>query len=179
MEWFFHKRRGPEWKHGWTGQTLNNISTPPLPLLAIFAIVILLWSLSNYTSYKAQLYQTTNNFQLFLFLLPILFIFLIASSSSDGRPSFRLQIHIMSPITELAAFLGVLLSWWGASCLGLLPICISIKVVWSSQEFCLVKETPVLSTYDNKDALLVIVRQVNVHILGLIMVSIEFLFWVL
>lgn len=88
MEWILHKRRGPEWKHGWTGQTFNNISTPPLPLLAIFAIVILLLSLSNYTSSKARLYESANKLQLFVFLLPILFIFMIASSS-NWRLSFQ------------------------------------------------------------------------------------------
>ena len=42
-----------------------------------------------------------------------------SSSSSSLPPPLmgglvsRLQIHIMSPITELGAFLGVLLSWWG------------------------------------------------------------------
>ncbi|KAL6179296.1 hypothetical protein ACLB2K_050812 [Fragaria x ananassa] len=38
MEWFYPKRRGPEWKQGWTGQTLSSISAPPLHLLTIFAI---------------------------------------------------------------------------------------------------------------------------------------------
>ena len=88
MEWLHYKRRGPEWKHGWTGQMLNNISTPPLPLLAIFAIVILLLSLSNYASSKAILYESANNLQLFLFLLPILFIFMMVSST-NGRLSFQ------------------------------------------------------------------------------------------
>ena len=62
-----------------------------------------------------------------------------------------------------------------ASCVGLLPICISIKVVWSSQELFFVKETLILSIYEYKDVLLVILRQENVHIFALIIVSIEFL----
>ena len=55
-------------------------------------------------------------------------------------------------------------------------------MVWGSQEFCLVQENVVFSMYKNKDVLLVIVRQVNTHILGLGLglVSIGFLlFWVL
>ena len=57
-------------------------------------------------------------------------------------------------------------------------------MVWGSQEYCLVQENMVFSMYKNKDFLLVIVRQVNVHILGLGLglglVSIGFLlFWVL
>ena len=54
-----------------------------------------------YTSYKAQLHQATMNW----------------SSSSSWLPSpptrglvFSFHIHSMSPITELGAFLGVLLS---------------------------------------------------------------------
>ncbi|ONH92178.1 hypothetical protein PRUPE_8G160400 [Prunus persica] len=83
MEWFYPKRRrGPEWKQGWTCQTLASISAPPLHLLTIFAIVIgLLW-LSQYTEYKAQMQHTAFNFQLFLMVLPVLLIFVVASCSS-------------------------------------------------------------------------------------------------
>ncbi|KAK2983786.1 hypothetical protein RJ640_017189 [Escallonia rubra] len=63
MDWFYPKRRGPEWKQGWTSQTLYSISTPPLPLLAIFAIVVFLLSISQYTNYKSQLNNTMINFQ--------------------------------------------------------------------------------------------------------------------
>jgi len=85
MDWFYPKRRGPEWKQGWTGQTLASISAPPLPLLAIFAIVIFLLSISQYTNYKAQLQYSMINFQLFLLLLPILLIFLVLSGLTSGR----------------------------------------------------------------------------------------------
>lgn len=90
MEWFHPKRRGPQWKHGWASQTLASMSTPPPPpLLTIFFIVILLLWLSQYTDYKAQFHQTAINFKLFLFLLPILLIFLIASYSTDWMLYFR------------------------------------------------------------------------------------------
>ncbi|KAF5752032.1 hypothetical protein HS088_TW02G01052 [Tripterygium wilfordii] len=89
MEWFYtRRRRGPEWKQGWTGQTLSSISTPPLPLLTIFGIVIVLLWLSQYTEYKAELHQRTTNFQLFIFLLPILLIIFMASYSAIGRFSY-------------------------------------------------------------------------------------------
>ncbi|EEF33128.1 uncharacterized protein LOC8285145 [Ricinus communis] len=91
MEWFYPRRRGPEWKQGWTGQTLGSISIPPPPLLVIFGIVILLLWLSQYTDYKAQLHHSAINFQLFLFLLPVLLILLIASYSTNWMPYFRLR----------------------------------------------------------------------------------------
>ncbi|KAF3434655.1 hypothetical protein FNV43_RR21740 [Rhamnella rubrinervis] len=92
MEWFYPKRRGPEWKQGWTGQTLTSISAPPLHLLTIFGIVIVLLWFSQYTGYKAQLQQTTVNFQLFLMVLPILLIFFMALySSSGGWFNFQLR----------------------------------------------------------------------------------------
>lgn len=80
MDWVYPKRRGPDWKQSWTSQTLSTISSPPLPLLAIFAIVLFLLSLSQYTTYKSQLNHTKLNFQLFLFLVPVLLIFVMRSS---------------------------------------------------------------------------------------------------
>ncbi|KAK9927184.1 hypothetical protein M0R45_024382 [Rubus argutus] len=94
MEWFYPKRRGPDWKQGWTGQTLASISAPPLHLLTIFAIVILLLWLSQYTEYKSQMQRTAINFQIVLMLLPIILIFLVASCSSissRGWFNFRLR----------------------------------------------------------------------------------------
>ncbi|KAM1152411.1 hypothetical protein ACFX2J_034846 [Malus domestica] len=82
MEWFYPKRRGPQWKQGWTGQTLTSISAPPLHLLTIFAIVIAFLCLSQYTDYKSQMQHTTINAHLFLISLPIFLIFLVASYSS-------------------------------------------------------------------------------------------------
>ncbi|KAJ7967206.1 Transmembrane protein [Quillaja saponaria] len=89
MEWFYPKRRGPEWKQGWTGQTVASISAPPFHLLAIFGIVISLLWLSQYTDYKAQWRKTTINFQIFLFLLPVLLILFMISFSTSGRFNFR------------------------------------------------------------------------------------------
>ncbi|MCL7043152.1 hypothetical protein MKW94_020951 [Papaver nudicaule] len=83
MGWFWSERRGPEWKQGWTSNTFSNTSLPPLPLLAIFAIVLLFLSISQYTGYKAQMEHTMFNFQIFLFILPVILIFVVRSMSSD------------------------------------------------------------------------------------------------
>ncbi|PIN14292.1 hypothetical protein CDL12_13083 [Handroanthus impetiginosus] len=80
MDWIHTKRRGPQWKQGWTDQTLSSISAPPLPLLAIFTIVIFLLSLSQYNTYKEQMRYTMINFKILLFLVPILLISLISST---------------------------------------------------------------------------------------------------
>ncbi|KAK3001088.1 hypothetical protein RJ639_021461 [Escallonia herrerae] len=90
MDWFYPKRRGPEWKQGWTSQTLHSISTPPLPLLAILAIVVFLLSISQYTNYKSQLNNTMISFQVFLLLVPVLLIFFIRSGVASGRFNFWL-----------------------------------------------------------------------------------------
>lgn len=91
MEWFYpRRRRGPEWKQGWTGQTLASVSSPPPALLTIFGIVIILFWLSRYTGLKAQLHVTAINLQLFLIFLPFVLIFIIAAYSSSGSYSFRL-----------------------------------------------------------------------------------------
>ena len=91
MEWFYPKRRGPEWKQGWTGQTMGSVSSPPLPLLAIFGIVISLLWLSHYTGYKAQLHHSAINLQIFLVLLPILLILFMASYSTNWLLYYRLR----------------------------------------------------------------------------------------
>ena len=121
MEWFYPRRRGPQWKQGWTGQTLSSVSAPPLPLLTIFGIVIVLLWLSQYTDYKAQLHHTAINFQLFLLILPILLIFFMISFSSSERFAFgprRLEHETVhrsggSPwgIAMLVGVLFVLLSY--------------------------------------------------------------------
>lgn len=84
MGWFY-SRRGPEWKQGWRGQTMvASLSLPPLPLLAIFAIVIFLLSLSQSTNYMDRLNRATVDFKMFLVLVPILLILLIRPSFSGG-----------------------------------------------------------------------------------------------
>lgn len=108
MEWVYHKRRGQEWKQGWTGSGMASVSAPPLPLLVIFGIVISLLWLSQYKYYKAQLYNTALNLQLFLFLLPILLIFFMISYSTGGSmpqlspPAFRAGVPSLT---------GAQLSW--------------------------------------------------------------------
>ncbi|XVE67107.1 hypothetical protein DITRI_Ditri08aG0133800 [Diplodiscus trichospermus] len=91
MEWVYPRRRGPQWKQGWTGQTLSSVSAPPLPLLTIFGIVVVLLWLSPCTDYKAQLHNTAINFQIFLLLLPMLLILFMISYSSYGGFAFWQQ----------------------------------------------------------------------------------------
>ncbi|KAK4424090.1 hypothetical protein Salat_1602400 [Sesamum alatum] len=85
MDWVYTRKRGPEWKQGWTDQTLSSISAPPLPLMAIFAIVIFLLSLSNYSAYKEQMHSTMINFKIILFLVPVLLVFFMRSSLLNAR----------------------------------------------------------------------------------------------
>lgn len=90
MAWFLGSRRGPDWKHGWRHQTLSSISLPPSPLLAIFAILILLLTFSRYMEYKTNFHQTMINFQFIIFLTPLLLILVIWCMSSTRTFLFRL-----------------------------------------------------------------------------------------
>ncbi|KAL6514530.1 hypothetical protein OROGR_020109 [Orobanche gracilis] len=86
MGWIHTKRRGPEWKQSWTNQTLSSsMSAPPLPLIAVFAIVVFLLSLSQYNTYKEQMRYTLVSFKIFLFLVPVLLIIFIRSSLLSSR----------------------------------------------------------------------------------------------
>ncbi|XP_073119025.1 uncharacterized protein [Henckelia pumila] len=84
MDWVYNKRRGPEWKQGWTDQTLASISAPPLPLVAVFTIVIFLLSLSQYSTYKEHVQNSVISFKLLLFLVPVFLIFFMRSSLISG-----------------------------------------------------------------------------------------------
>ncbi|XP_073312527.1 uncharacterized protein [Primulina huaijiensis] len=84
MDWVYTKRRGPEWKQGWTDQTLASISAPPLPLVAVFSIVIFLLSLSQYSSYKEHVQNSVISFKLLLFLVPVFLIFFVRSRPLSG-----------------------------------------------------------------------------------------------
>ncbi|KAF5740863.1 hypothetical protein HS088_TW11G00943 [Tripterygium wilfordii] len=88
MGWLFSERRGPAWKHGWTEQTLASISAPPLPLLAIFSIIVLLLLLSSFVSFSSVIQHTKLNFSFFLLLLPLLLILIAPLVSKFERFEF-------------------------------------------------------------------------------------------
>ncbi|CAI9769060.1 unnamed protein product [Fraxinus pennsylvanica] len=81
-------RKSPEWKQGWTTQSLGSISAPPLPLLGIFAVFMFWLSLSQYKSYKDQMYNAAISFKLFLYLVPVFLIFFMRSSLTSSLPNF-------------------------------------------------------------------------------------------
>ncbi|KAK7351913.1 hypothetical protein VNO77_11682 [Canavalia gladiata] len=89
MERMYPKRRGPEWKQGWTGKSMASVFAPPVHLLLIFGIVIGFLSFSGYKDYKTQLHSTTINFHLFLFFFPVLFMFFMILYSSAPTLNFR------------------------------------------------------------------------------------------
>lgn len=131
----YPKRRGPEWKHGWTGQTLSNISAPPLPLLALFGIVVFLLAVSQYTNYKSRLNNTKINFQLFLLLVPVLLIFFMRSGLTSGRLRFNFWAPQLRPDSS-AQRGGTGASPWGvAMLLVLLLVLVSYQSAFHSKWF--------------------------------------------
>ncbi|KAF6135645.1 hypothetical protein GIB67_028216 [Kingdonia uniflora] len=106
---FEDSRRGPEWRQGWTSQTL---SFPPAPFLAIFAIIILFLSMSNHAYYKVQMEKTQLALKLFLLMVPVLLIFMVRYMYANGcypsayRSPYRIQL------IGVTRRLGVLLCCW-------------------------------------------------------------------
>ncbi|KAH6811930.1 hypothetical protein C2S51_025692 [Perilla frutescens var. frutescens] len=81
MNWMRATRR----KQGWAEQTLSSISAPPVPLVAVLAIVIFLLSLSQYSAYKEQMRYTMFSFKILLFVAPVfVIVFLRSSLLSSG-----------------------------------------------------------------------------------------------
>lgn len=86
MEWLQPRRRGPEWKQGWTERTLTSISAPSLHLLTVFLIVVfLLWCSSSYSEPRPHLHHSMANLHVLLLLSPVFAIFLLALYSSAWR----------------------------------------------------------------------------------------------
>ncbi|KAL5557884.1 hypothetical protein UlMin_034095 [Ulmus minor] len=85
MGWLIRERRGSAWKAGWTEQTLASISAPPLPLMAIFGIVMTLLFISSYINYKMQMQKTMIGFKMFLLFLPLLLVFVALMMTKYGR----------------------------------------------------------------------------------------------
>ncbi|CAN6554663.1 unnamed protein product [Malus baccata var. baccata] len=136
MEWFYPKRRRPQLKQGWTGQTLTSISAPPPHLLTIFAIVIALLWLSQYTDYKSQMQHTALNFQIFLISLPILLVFLVASYSSissSGWFNFRVRRREHESVHRVGG--GSSSPWGVAVLLVLLLVLVSYQSSFHSKWF--------------------------------------------
>nr|TKS14875.1 hypothetical protein D5086_0000039090 [Populus alba] len=114
MEWFYPKRRGPEWKQGWTGQTVASMSPPPFPLLAIFCIVISLLWLSHYSGYKAQFAPLCSQPPNIPFLAAILLILFMASSSTDWTASIidsEIRRMIQLHVPRAPSLGGIVFSW--------------------------------------------------------------------
>ncbi|KAI6677608.1 hypothetical protein NL676_038404 [Syzygium grande] len=101
MDWLQPRRRGPEWKQGWTNQTFASMSAPPLHLLFIFFIAVSLLWFSGNARYESQLRYSVLNLQLLLFLLPLLaFLFMYLYSGAarlNYLLSWRQPRHPMQP----------------------------------------------------------------------------------
>lgn len=83
MGWLVRESRGR--RQGWTEQTITSLLAAPLPLVAIIGIVVILLSMSSYTSYRVQMQRKMVGFKLFLFLLPLILIFVANSIRKYGR----------------------------------------------------------------------------------------------
>ncbi|KAJ9550116.1 hypothetical protein OSB04_014161 [Centaurea solstitialis] len=86
MDRFDLSERSLESRQGSRSHTFSSISLPPLPLVVIFAIVVFLLSLSQYSSFKSWSSNIGINLQLLVLLTPVILIFFLSSSwITDGR----------------------------------------------------------------------------------------------
>ncbi|GMN35786.1 hypothetical protein TIFTF001_005532 [Ficus carica] len=100
MGWLIREdRSGSSWKLGWTERTLASLTAPPLPLVAIVGIVVVLLSVSSYANYRTQMQRTVIGFRVFLFLLPVVLIFVAHSVTKYGtvllvRPRTKSEVAV-------------------------------------------------------------------------------------
>lgn len=80
MDEFDHNQTRVDSRRKWSSQTLSSISLPPLPLVAVFCIVVFLLSLSQYSNFKSWSSNIGINLQLFVLLTPVILIFFVSSS---------------------------------------------------------------------------------------------------
>ncbi|PKA57974.1 hypothetical protein AXF42_Ash012513 [Apostasia shenzhenica] len=86
MAWFLGGRRGPPWRQGWRSRALSSFSLPPPPLLAVFAIVLLLLSLSSFNGYRERVVRAEVGLRLLLLLVPLLLVVAARTSMfAEGR----------------------------------------------------------------------------------------------
>ncbi|PIA55490.1 hypothetical protein AQUCO_00700053v1 [Aquilegia coerulea] len=122
---FLKDWRGPEWKQGWTNQTLSSISFPPFPLIIVFAIVVLFLSLPGYTDYYYKKHKGMEHnmfiFRLLLFLLFAGLIFVARNlASTDERFGSRLPNEVHDSVVVQEDGHGMSTPPWGVALLLLL-----------------------------------------------------------
>ncbi|XP_059281522.1 uncharacterized protein LOC132035266 [Lycium ferocissimum] len=81
MGWLIRERRGLSWRD----QTIESASTPPIPLIAFFGLVILLMYLASYSESKAHEQRSKNSMRLLLFLLPMLVVLMVYAMLVNNR----------------------------------------------------------------------------------------------
>lgn len=87
MGWIVRETR--EWRQTWTEKTLASLLAAPLQLVAIIGIVVILLSLSSYTSYRVQMERHMIGFKVLLFFLPLVLIFVANAITTFGSPTKR------------------------------------------------------------------------------------------
>lgn len=102
---FSTERRGPRWKQGWR----SSLALPPAPLVAVFAIVVFLMTISGYVDYKARARQAAGGARVALLLLPAALVVVVRFMLAEGRFALRL------PRAERRTFYRAGGSPWGVA----------------------------------------------------------------
>lgn len=74
-------------KQSWTNKTMSTLNSPPLPLLALFGIVVFYLYLSTYFPYKESLHRAFFQLKLIFLVLPALLFFLMRTNYNPNDSS--------------------------------------------------------------------------------------------
>ncbi|CAO2817671.1 unnamed protein product [Amaranthus hypochondriacus] len=76
-------------KQSWTNKTMSTLNSPPLPLLALFGIVVFYLYLSTYFPYKESLHRAFFQLKLIFLVLPALLFFLMRTNYNPNDSFHR------------------------------------------------------------------------------------------
>ena len=101
-------------KQSWTYKTMSTLNSPPLPLLALFGIVVFYLYLSTYFPYKESLHRAFFQLKLIFLVLPAL-LFFIMRTNYNPNDSQAAWYWVRVPKPDHDSFHRVGGSPWGVA----------------------------------------------------------------
>ncbi|KMT00274.1 hypothetical protein BVRB_1g016300 [Beta vulgaris subsp. vulgaris] len=92
-----NKRDSPELKQSWRNRTMSSLNSLPLPLLALFGIVVFYLYLSTYFPYRESLHRAFFQLKLIFLVLPALLFFIMRTNYKPDSSSRWYVIRLPKP----------------------------------------------------------------------------------